>query len=144
VHRPDFERLIEAIETREVDLVVAVDLDRLMRGWKPYSGFYVACMRLRSLGGDATLKRRHAAGDPGKLCPGGATQGPRLYPRQAQSARLRGSRDAGGGRPFVGTSATATPVGVSAHGIDHGLIHGIDPPLHESGAGAVAAVLFPT
>src|SRR5438445_4796307 len=55
--RPDFDRLIEMIENGEVDVVLAADLDRLTRGFKPYVRFYEACTEARVsvawLGGQA-------------------------------------------------------------------------------------------
>jgi site-specific DNA recombinase len=57
VERPDFNRLIEMIDGHEVDLVLAVDLDRLSRGFEPYIRFYRACEQARIkvgwLGGEA-------------------------------------------------------------------------------------------
>jgi site-specific DNA recombinase len=57
VRRPDFDRLIEMIQQGELDRVRAVDLDRLIRGWRPFVELYEACQRARIkvtwLGGEA-------------------------------------------------------------------------------------------
>src|SRR2546430_12527593 len=47
VHRPAYERLIEAIAGGEVDLVLAYDLDRLTRGLFDYFRLYNACTEAR-------------------------------------------------------------------------------------------------
>jgi DNA invertase Pin-like site-specific DNA recombinase len=57
VRRPAYERLIDAITQREVDLVLAHDLDRLNRGLSDYVRFFVACEEARIkvawIGGEA-------------------------------------------------------------------------------------------
>jgi len=57
VHRPDYERLIEAITHGDVDLVLAHDLDRLNRGLRDYTRFYEACegarIKVAWIGGEA-------------------------------------------------------------------------------------------
>jgi DNA invertase Pin-like site-specific DNA recombinase len=59
VERPQFERLIQMIDAGELDLVLAADLDRLSRGFRPYVRFYEACERSRItvawLGGEANF-----------------------------------------------------------------------------------------
>src|SRR5947209_7100947 len=47
VERPAFNRLIEMINDGAVDLVLALDLDRLSRGMKPFIRLYEACERAR-------------------------------------------------------------------------------------------------
>jgi DNA invertase Pin-like site-specific DNA recombinase len=60
VTRPQFDRLIELIEQRQIDAVLAIDLDRLIRGFAPYVRFYEACemtgMLVVWLGGEASFK----------------------------------------------------------------------------------------
>lgn len=46
VGRPAFERLIELVSARDVDLVLAADVDRLLRGFEPYVRLYEACERV--------------------------------------------------------------------------------------------------
>lgn len=59
VVRPQFDRLIAMIVAGEIDLVLATDLDRLQRGFRPYVTFYEACEAARItvawLGGQANF-----------------------------------------------------------------------------------------
>jgi site-specific DNA recombinase len=60
VRRPAFERLIELVDAREVDLVLAADVDRQLRGFGPYVALYDACERVGMvvawLGGEGNFK----------------------------------------------------------------------------------------
>jgi site-specific DNA recombinase len=57
--RPDFNRLVDMIRNGDVDLVLAADLDRLTRGFRPYVLFYEACSQAKItvawLGGQANF-----------------------------------------------------------------------------------------
>src|SRR6266851_1600776 len=59
VQRPAFDQLIRAIESGDVDLVLAWDLDRLSRGMKPFVRLYEACEKagivVAWLGGQANF-----------------------------------------------------------------------------------------
>jgi DNA invertase Pin-like site-specific DNA recombinase len=106
VTRPDFDRLIEMIRNREVDLVLAVDLDRLSRGWKPFATLYEACQEARIivgwLGGEANfatgtgllemeLRASFAREELRKL---------KTRTRRKHQELAEKGMDAGGGRPF--------------------------------------------
>jgi DNA invertase Pin-like site-specific DNA recombinase len=106
VHRPDYERLIEAIERHEVGLVLAHDLDRLNRGLTDYVRFYTACEKARIkvawLGGEADfatgtgifemdLRASFAREELRKM---------RSRTRRKHLELATDGKDAGGGRPF--------------------------------------------
>lgn len=106
VERPAFERLIGAIEDHEVDLVLAWDLDRLSRGWKPFVRFYEACEKARIsvgwIGGEADfatgswlleleLRASFAREELRKI---------RARVARKHKELAEHGKDAGGGRPF--------------------------------------------
>ncbi len=57
VQRPSFDRLLQAIQEREIDLVLAWDIDRLARGLKDFVRFYdateAAQLKVGWIGGEA-------------------------------------------------------------------------------------------
>ena len=106
VERPGFDRLVEMIDGHQVDLVLAVDLDRLSRGFEPYIRFYRACEQSRIkvawLGGEADF-----ATGTGLLELDIRASFAREELRKIQARTTRkhlelflDGKDVGGGRPF--------------------------------------------
>jgi site-specific DNA recombinase len=106
VARPDFERLIELIRNGELDLVMAIDLDRLTRGWEPFVQLYEACQEARItvawLGGSANFRTGDGLLEM-ELRASFAREELRKIRKRTQRKHIelaeRG-KDAGGGRPF--------------------------------------------
>jgi DNA invertase Pin-like site-specific DNA recombinase len=120
VERPGFDRLVEMIEGHQVDIVLAVDLDRLSRGFEPYIRFYRACeqspIKVAWLGGEADFATGTGLLE---LDIRASFAREELRKIQARTARkhlelfLEG-KDVGGGRPFGYKPDRLTIKGVEA------------------------------
>lgn len=106
VRRPDFDRLIELIKAGDLDVVLAIDLDRLTRGWEPFVQLYEACQQAQItiawLGGQANFRTGDGLLEM-ELRASFAREELRKLRKRTRRKHLElaeKGKDAGGGRPF--------------------------------------------